>query len=386
MRGTTPIQKMVKARASLVMSQPFFGSLALRLKLKEDPSCKTAWTDGVTLGFNPKYINDLPFEETKGVVAHEVLHPAFLHHLRKGARQHGRWNQACDYAINPILEEAHFALPKGVLSNPAYKGLAAEAIYTLLPEGNDGSDGDDPDPGGCGEVRTPSAKGADGSEDPSRQPSESELKQQESEWKIAVAQAAHVAKQAGKLPASMERLIEEILKPVLPWKNILRRFMTEKSIEDFTWSQPNRRFAATGLYLPARISEDALGTMAVFVDTSGSIGEELLNDFGAEISSVHKETRPRELIVVYCDADVNHVDVFGPDDEVRLEAHGGGGTDFKPPFNWLAERNIVPKCAVYLTDGYGDFPNEEDVSYPVMWALCGGSQVEPPFGETLHLE
>lgn len=380
----TPLQKLTKARASLVMAQPFFGSLALRLKLKEDKTCKTLWTDGITLGFNPDYVEKLTFEETKGVVAHEVLHPALLHHLRIGNRAHGKWNQAGDYSINGILIKSRFALPQGALHNPAWDGWAAEAIYPLLPDGNDGGDGDgDPDPGGCGEVRAPSTGDGKGGQRPM---TESEQKQFETEWKVAVAQAAHVAKQAGLLPAGMERLIEELLKPVLPWKNILRRFMTEKAVEDFTWAVPNRRFVGMNIFLPSRVSEDALGTMAIMVDTSGSITDELLSEFGAEVSSVHKETRPKELVVIYCDADVNHVDVFGPDDDVKLEPHGGGGTDFRPPFEWLAERNIVPKCAVYLTDGYGAFPEEEEIPYPVMWAMCSGSDVSPPFGETLHLE
>ena len=43
-------QKIRKARAGLILDQPFFGALALRLQLKADPGCKTAWTDGQVLG------------------------------------------------------------------------------------------------------------------------------------------------------------------------------------------------------------------------------------------------------------------------------------------------------------------------------------------------
>ena len=41
-------QKMVKARANLVMGNPFFGTLALRLKMVEDKTVKTSSTDGTT--------------------------------------------------------------------------------------------------------------------------------------------------------------------------------------------------------------------------------------------------------------------------------------------------------------------------------------------------
>ena len=54
-----PSQKMVKARAALVMTNPFFGTLALRLKVVPDESIKSAQCDGAQLRYNPKFIKDL---------------------------------------------------------------------------------------------------------------------------------------------------------------------------------------------------------------------------------------------------------------------------------------------------------------------------------------
>jgi len=67
-------RQLVKARSGLVLDHVFFGSLALRLRLVEDPKCKTAWTDGVHLGYNPEFIGGLTLDETKGLLAHEVMH------------------------------------------------------------------------------------------------------------------------------------------------------------------------------------------------------------------------------------------------------------------------------------------------------------------------
>jgi hypothetical protein len=54
---TSPaLQKLTAARIDLVCDQPFFGSLALSLKLVEDTTCETAWTDGRSLGYNPAFI------------------------------------------------------------------------------------------------------------------------------------------------------------------------------------------------------------------------------------------------------------------------------------------------------------------------------------------
>lgn len=110
---TAAEQKLIKARAGLVLDHPFFGSLALRLKMVEDPSCDSAWTDGVSLGFNPAWIDGLSLEQTKGLWAHEVMHLAAAHHARRQQREHVLWNHACDQAINGPLTAAGMVLWTG---------------------------------------------------------------------------------------------------------------------------------------------------------------------------------------------------------------------------------------------------------------------------------
>lgn len=376
--------KITKARANLIMMHPFFGTLALRLKMVEDNTVKTSVTDGITIRYNSKYVDDMPMSKVQGMLAHSVMHPAFLHHTRRGGRDAKKWNKACDYSINTILKNAKFDLPEGTFEDPKYNGMTAEHIYNMLPieedddktkngDGGDGGGSSD-DPGGDGGVTdSPSSQNAGASK--------SKEGAEETEWKIAVAQAAHVAKQNGKLPGDIERMIEELFQPVILWKDILRRFMTEKCNDDFSWTRGNRRFLAQGLYLPTRQSDNAMGEVVVCIDTSGSIGEKELNEFSAEIKGIIEETNPSEVIVMYCDSRVAHVDRFPQGSEVMFAAHGGGGTDFRPPFKWLENKQIVPKVFVYLTDGYGNFP-EEELPYPVMWCINNGDVV-PPHGEHL---
>ena len=80
------MKKLTRARTQLILDQPFFGSLALRLRLVEDPTVDTAYTDGVVLGYNWGFITRLSLEETKWVVAHEVMHLACMHHTRRAWR------------------------------------------------------------------------------------------------------------------------------------------------------------------------------------------------------------------------------------------------------------------------------------------------------------
>lgn len=389
------LHKLTKARANLVMGNPFFGTLALRLKFVEDRSIKKMSTDGISLKYNPDFVKDLPLSKVEGGLAHTVMHPALLHHTRRGDRDIGKWNKACDYSVNTMLVNAGFDLPEGTFQDAQYAGMAAEHIYSLLPD-EPKSDDDDDGGGYGGGGGGGGSGGGDGNNDPGGDggvedspqstnsgASQSQQGHEESEWKQALAQAVHVGKQAGNLPGDIERVMQELFEPILPWKSILKRFMTEKCNDDFSWKRGNRRFIAQGLYLPSRVSDDAMGEMVVAIDTSGSIGQKELDSFGSEIIDIHKEVRPTKLIVIYCDARVNHVDEFGPDDELFFKLHGGGGTDFRPPFAWLEERQIVPRAFAYLTDGYGPFPDEEP-SFPNIWAIT--SDVVPPYGEHFQMD
>jgi len=379
---STSAQKMIKARANLVMGHPFFGTLALRMKMEPDEQVKGgAVTDGVVIRYNPEIVDKLPLSKVQGLIAATVMHPALLHHTRRGHRDLNKWNTAADYATHSMLVKAGFDLPDEAKINAAYEGMTPEQIYPMLPDepGDGGGDG-----GGGGGGGNNNGGVQDSPNSQNKGSSAGQQANEEAEWKVALAQAAHVAKQQGKLPADIERMIETTLEAVMPWKALLHRFATEKCNDDFSWSRGNRRFVAQGLYLPSRQSQDCIDTIVVAIDTSGSIGQKELDEFGGEVTGIHGELRPKRLIVIYCDSRINHIDTFGPDDEVTFKLHGGGGTDFRPPFAYLDEQQITPKCFVYLTDGYGSFPDQEP-HFPTLWCI-NNAQVVPPHGEHLVVE
>jgi predicted metal-dependent peptidase len=77
---------------AMVLDHPYFGHLALRMKLVEDGKCDTAWANGKILAYNPHYVKILLFEKLKGLIGHVVMHPACRHHLRRNGRdpvEHG---------------------------------------------------------------------------------------------------------------------------------------------------------------------------------------------------------------------------------------------------------------------------------------------------------
>lgn len=388
--------KLVAARTALILDQPFFGELSLRLKLVEDNSCETAWVDGKHLGYNPKFIDDLNHHEITALVAHEVMHCACGHPWRKDAREHERWNQACDYAINPVLTQAGFQLPEGGLNNPAFAGLSAEWIYDRLPQGQGASQKAQgkgqagkgapgpgkPQPGAQGAGRTPGAPNPQGEvRDAPSGAQEAAEGSTEADWQIATQQAARTANARGKLPAGLLRLVQEAVAPKVDWHSLLRRFVQQCAQADYDRRQPSRRYLARGLYMPSLRSEE-LGPVVIGYDTSGSVDNVLLGQFAAELRSIFSELDPRRVHVMYCDASA-HCETFERGDELIIKPRGGGGTSFVPVFDAVQQLDEAPACVVYLTDLDGAFPDQAP-TVPTLWATPNTKVA--PFGETVRIQ
>jgi predicted metal-dependent peptidase len=396
----SPAVRIQKARTALLLDHPFFGSLLFRLGTRPTTSIRTMATDGISLFYNPDFVDTLSAAELIGTLAHEVLHPGLQHHTRRGNRERKRWNMACDYAINPLLLDAGLTLPKDVLIDYRFRGMSAERIYNLIEEqgtaqseqsasGEPSTEGapnqalqpdqgeGEPDapvtPGGFGQVLdAPEPEGDDGDT----------VAEQAREWKIAVEQAENVARLAGKMPAGATRSLEAAQAASVDWRELLRRAWSETVPADYSWMPPNRRHVWSGLYLPGIRSEGA-GEVAIAIDCSGSVNGRQLGLFEAEIRSILSGQRPREVHVIYFDAEVHKVESYRAGQPISLAPVGGGGTDFRPCFDWLEQHGIAPQVMVFLTDLCGTFPDSEP-RYPVLWAT---TETHPaPFGLVIPME
>jgi len=429
--------RLVKARTQLLLDEPFFGFLVQHLPLLEDPSCKTMWTNGVNIGYNPHWVDSITDEQIKGTYSHEVLHVANGHCWRREDRDEEDWNKACDYVINPILKEAGFLLPEHVLIDPRFKGMSAEQVYDAIhqpkPEAsgspkasqgakgskggsnsasNDAGDEKTKDPGkelgsgpkkdsgtnddgasgpafGKKEGGGDSNGSGDGTEDRTTlagevrdAPKGADTKQLEQQWKQTVEHARKFATMRGKLSGDLKRMVDEALKPTVNWRDVMRQFIHQSwNSMDYSWRLPSSRYVGQELYLPKLVSE-TLPCLIIATDTSASIWKRLLAAFQAESIEIIDEVKPDETFLVYCDAAVKRVDRFVPGDPVKFFPVGGGGTDFRPVFDWVEKEGLAPACLVYLTDLDGVFP-ETVPDYPVLW-VTPPTDKRPPWGD--HLE
>jgi predicted metal-dependent peptidase len=362
MAQLTNKEKLTKAKAKLIMSQPFFASLVCNLPMIEDDTINppTMCTNGKYIKFHPGFVEKCSLDEVVFVLCHEVGHCMFQHMFRRGARHPLVWNLAGDYIINDMLvKEQVGVMPQGALHDPTKVqagGGTTEGVFGVLWEEVDQNGGDK-----GGDFGLPGQ--FDNCED--YQGSEAEKVLAEAEMKIAVQQAASAAKMCGKLGGSLERFVNEALSPKVDWKAVLRRFVSSRSKTDRSYARPKRRFLASGLYLPG-LSGEKLGEMAVAVDCSGSISPKEINEFAAEINAIKQDMHPERLHVLYFHDEVAKHDVFEREDELVVAPNGTGGTAFSPIFKFLTEQGVEPSCCVVLTDlCCSDFG--EDPGYPVLW-------------------
>ena len=351
---------------------PFFATLSLFAPFRADASHPTAATDGVEVIYNPDFIDKLPTAQVDGVMLHEVLHAALLHVPRRGFRDAKRWNIAADIVVNGLLFQNGFQLPDGVLRDTDLESYSVEEVYALLQSKPDQLELPNPDLLGDG-----SSKNAAESQQPGR--SSNASKALERYWRDAMQQAASAARGfgQGKLPAGLERSVAEVTSERLDWKTLLWRFLT-RTPTDF--AAFDRRFVYRGLYIETLEAESV--KVFVCVDTSGSVDAAQITDFLGEVRGITRAYPQAQAKLYYADAAV-----YGPHDlEGNSQPEGGGGTDFRPFFNALSEQDLENAVAVYLTDGYGEFPDTAP-DLPVLWIVTpGGLESERfAFGEVVRM-
>lgn len=343
----------VKAAVFIGSNAAFLGCLMCRLNFRWSTEVKTAGVSDTTFLWNPDWFDSLTKEERKGVLLHELWHIALLHGLRVGSRDHKRWNIACDIRINNNLHKEGVTLPKGGCLDPAFEDdeWSEEKIYDALPEGMNGQTW--------------------GSEQLSDSPSQVAL----------VQTAVSTANMAGTDPGRSSQLLKELLKPKLPWKQLLHKYLLEKFNKDYSFARPNRRFQ--DIYLPSLRDDDGrLINIAMFLDTSGSITEEEIQRFVSEVKFVKDNLNPKELRVVQFDTQIQDEIVYNESTPLKkFNIKGFGGTSYKCVHKYIMEHK--PTLSLIFTDLYA---NEMDPvgKLDVIW-ISSTPDLDGPFGETIHV-
>lgn len=221
---------LAKLRLFNTPQMAFTASLCSMLETVLDDNIPYGATDGKHLYINPTTFNQLSEDEQVFLLAHETLHVAYLHVVRKENRNHVLFNMACDYVINLELVNQGFKMIDGGLIDRSYANMSAEEVYEILLTED---------------------------ELPNKNPLGMDIKltdDNSNEVVSKVVQAVHQAQRTNKhdsIPAYVQRFMNELHKPKVNWKTVLSRFMLNAGKSDYSWRKPNRRLLNQGMYLPS---------------------------------------------------------------------------------------------------------------------------------------
>ena len=359
----------------------------------------TAYTDGINKKYGRTFLQTIcPTQaEVNGLILHENLHIGLRHHLH-GAdmfKEDGdKANKAADYVVNDMITEISkkypelVQLPKGGLYDPQYHNMSMREIYKLLKSKKGGGGG-----GGKPDKEGEKGSGSGGGEyefdkhDFGKPMTQEEAKEMDGKIDRAIREGALLA---GRLGIDLPRSVTDLLNPVIDWKKELADFVTSscKGKDEYTWRKFNRRLISNDIYLPT-VENETIGEVVVAIDTSGSIGQEQLNEFASELVSICEAVSPDAVRILWWDTKVHGEQLFTDNyDQIgsMLKPLGGGGTRVSSVAEYINKKKINAECVLVFTDGFLESDVKWDISAPTLWMVTENRNWTPPTGKKVFME
>ena len=371
---------LVKAKSKLLRDYPYFGMLASRLKHEENENIEHFASNGVRFLYNPKFIQECSSEEIEFVLTNCVMHHILSHQQRKLKRKGALWQLATDFAINNMLKKSKFKIPEGANYNKEYKNMYSEEIYQLLKEQlvSEGI-------GAYDEAQVLdkfTKKDAKQSIFASmKNVKEIQNDKDADEWDYAAALSKEVAQKKSSMPLGLERFAKKVISNDVDWKFELYNAINRHMRNNYAFMPPNKKHLYRGVALPS-LASDTL-SLIVAIDTSGSIKEDVLGAFIGEFKSIMQNFPSVAIELLIADAKVHSHHTFMGGDNLEFTLKGGGGTDYRPVFDYVEQNLPMSSMLLYFTDGEGIFPRFGP-SYEVLWALSQNKN-KIPFGRKLQI-
>jgi predicted metal-dependent peptidase len=377
----TPLDrtKMLAARLRAGTDRPYLASALYALVPVPTLEVQTMAVDAYWRCYvNPDFVAATPVAELAGVWIHEVSHLLRDHHGRASrlpppvAADHGRINLAQDCEINDDLVADGLHLPAGHIRPDTFglpTGRLFEAYLPDIPPS--------PPYPRCG-------SGAYGGTEPwDLGPSGTRVTPPEAEairrHTADAIQAHHRAR--GTVPAGWRRWADQVLEPTVDWRQVLAGSTREaiaraSGAVDYTYVRPSRRSAVQPrIVLPSL--HRPLPTVAIVVDTSGSMSDHDLAQAMAEVAGVLRGVgiRGNRITLFACDAAVGVAQRVAA--AAELDLTGGGGTDMRVGIAAALDLPRRPDVIIVLTDGATPWPDEPPPAR-VIAGLIGPNPPTPP--------
>jgi predicted metal-dependent peptidase len=401
-----------------MLDHPYFGTLAAALKLEQSDNIEAFLSDGNHLQYNDEYFDNASVEEIEFALANGAMHTVLKHQNRAGERYEWLWQLATDYTINAMLVKNGLQLPDRANFQERFEGMYAEEVYEMLrsdimneelsddeslseqaydEQGKSNNDRVSQEgmeaPKDWNEEGNRPRQNATNDSSNSNHANKNEVRHKEDEEPLEDIQALQEElkehfeqifqklNRQGTLPKDLKFVVPEYFSYNVDWRELLYGYIATYAKSTYAFVPPNMKYLYRGIYLPS-LSSDLL-RIVISIDTSGSVNESLLSTFLGEINSIMQSYPNYEIDLLTADAKVQSHRVFLPGEVLEYEVSGGGGTDFRPVFEYIDQQMNYPTLLLYFTDGMGTFP-EMEPAYDVMWIMP--EEVEVPFGEVMVLE
>lgn len=372
----------------------------------------TAYTDGVNKKYGRAFVSALPDAELNALVLHENLHIAFRHmlHNRDLFEENSKLaNIAADLVVNDVIvslkDQTLCKLPPGGIVDPQYHNMNMREIYFKLrdkckkPKNPEGQQGQQGKPSAGGEEQSKGGNVPQGMENYSfdehdckdgedgKPMTSEEAKALDTKIDRALREGALLA---GRLGGKTPRAIRELLEPKTRWQDELREFVSAATVgkDEYTWRKFNRRLVANDIYMPSTENE-TIGEVVIAIDTSGSIGQEQLDEFGAELQAICDSVDPEVVRILWWDTMVHGEQIFrGKYEGIRgmLKPLGGGGTRVGCVAEHIEKTKIRAECVVVFTDGFVESNPAWQIAAPTLWLVTLNKAWTPPVGRKVVFE
>ena len=370
-------EKLAETKAKLMLEHPYIGAIAAELETTANSEVLTFRSDGTSLEYNPEYLEKASADEIMFALANGAMHTMFRHAQRRARRVSRIWQAAIDIAVNAILRKNGFVLPPYVYYDERFEGMYAEEIYAVLTE--EMRENDSLEPETDSEERDYENDISKRSASTRRVPPSHRNETEECDADIYEALFRKYEKQQA-LPEGLEMLLPQWYRSHIDWRTRLHRYLAEYLKTTYRFLPPNMKYLYRGMALPSAVSDTV--TFVVAVDSSGSIDETLLGRFLAETEAIVQSFDNYRIEFIVADDRIRSHTTFYPGEPLRYRIEGGGGTDFRPLFNYVEKTVYDPKLLLYFTDAQGVFPQRAPL-YDTLWVLPAKREV--PFGDTLVL-
>ena len=361
------IEKLEQAKTKLMLENPYFGTLLTSLELRENNNLINKRNMGDVFEYNSEYLEVLTINELTTLLANAVMHQALFHKDRGENKVSSVWELASDYAINDLLVDNGFILPPMANYSSRFERLYTEQIYVTL----------------LGELEIEENEQEEQQQESEEMLEENSLEEllSQEEYELILEQLGIKLEKQGDLPKGIERFVSSSQNSKISWREELYRYVNIHAKSDYRMFPSSKKHLYRGISLPSIYGEEL--KIAVAIDTSASIDDELLKVFLIELEEIMQLFTHYMIELIECDATIQNIQQLTPHEPLISSFKGGGGTDFRPVFEHLELSHEDFKFLIYFTDGKGIFPNDIP-NIEVLWAMPEMEDVL--FGEVLILD